>query len=192
MRTRFHGLLWAASLCLSVAGYIHAQDEVAKPTLPDFSHDPCGNPLMESQIWAEFKGTVSKVIDGRTVLVTLADEPKTVRVRFVAISLDARTEFSAKARSFVRERALGKPVDVMTNLENWYREKKWYRGEGHPGSVVGVVFLRQMPSDIGLSLLDEGLAYYQQPRPYTMSGHTACEYRNAEQAAREKKIGQWQ
>src|SRR5580765_3523675 len=47
----------------------------------DFSQDPCGNPLVESQIWFPIEGNVSKVMSGDTLLLTLSDSGTPLKVR---------------------------------------------------------------------------------------------------------------
>jgi hypothetical protein len=78
--------------------------------------------------------------------------------------------------------SLNKPVGVMVN------PSKWDGVEKRPTEVTGVVHLIDgAPSDVGLSLLAEGLARSKKPRPYTMSPYTFCGYRRAESEAQSKK-----
>lgn len=83
--------------------------------------------------------------------------------------------------------SLNKPVAVMVNPSKWVGLAK------KPKEVTGVVHLADSaPSDIGLDLLAGGITRSEEPRPYTMSRNTFCQYRRAESEAQSKKLGLWQ
>jgi endonuclease YncB( thermonuclease family) len=168
---------------------LHAQNtEPAKSGAPlDFSRDPCGNPMMESMVWHAIEGNVSRVVDGHTILLTLADDHQILRVHLAGIAPEPRTSFSKKAREVLSEKLLNKAVEV------WVNPDKWDFADKHPEKVTGVVHLTEgIPSDVGLLLLGDGLVRFKLPRPYTMSAHTSCQYRLAEAEAQSKKLGLWQ
>ena len=176
-------------LCASVAYlfftfFVYAQETgAAKDQQLDFSGDPCGNPLMESEGWALINGTVSKIVDGRTFLLITSDDHRVVRVRLAGIALDPRATFSKNAKEFLAKELLNKSAEVLVN------PSKWDSLDKHPKKVVGVV---GAPSDVALTLLSEGFVRFEQPRPYTMSSYTACQYRRAEADAHAQNIGLWQ
>jgi endonuclease YncB( thermonuclease family) len=179
-------LLHSGLACL-LACALHAQDAGAeKPGAElDFSKDPCGNPMMESQLWYSIDGKVSKVVDGHTILLALPDAPQILRVYLAGIALERRGPFSRTAKEHLGVTLLNKPVGILVNAEQWPAKR--------PKEVMGVVQLSEgIPSDVGLSLLAEGLVRFREPPPYTMSHHTMCQYRRAEAEAQSKKLGLWQ
>ena len=186
MSPPFRKLLCACWVGLVALCSVRAQNTAtARPEL-DFSKDPCGNPMMESHAWSSVKGTVSSVIDGRTILVTLADDHRSLRVHIAAIALEHRKPFSKQARTLLREMLLNKPVEIMVNPDRWdFRDKR-------PERVTGVVHVSQgPPDDVGLSLLAQGLVRFKAPRPYTMS-HYICanmSERKAELTQRNRACG---
>jgi endonuclease YncB( thermonuclease family) len=188
MSLTFRNLLYGGLACLLAACTVHGQNAgVAKPGIEqDFSKDPCGNPMMESQLWYSIEGKVSKVVDGHTILLTLPDTPQILRVHFAGIAL-GRGPFSKKAREHLEETLLNKPVSVLVNPDKWIVLDK------RPEEITGVVHLNEgAPSDIGVTLLAEGLVRFEPPRRYTMPAYTACQYRRAETEAQSKKLGLWQ
>lgn len=165
----------------------HARSEVANPDVQiDFSKDPCGNPMMESMAWQSIEGNVSKVVDGHTILLTLAGDHRILRVHLAGIATERRAPFSKTAKEFLTVKLLNKAVGVPVDPDRWDFGK-------HPGKVTGVVHISEgMSNDVGPLLLSEGLVRFNLPRPYTMSSYTACEYRRAQAEAQSKKLGLWQ
>lgn len=164
------------AFCLvALANCVHAQDP--KPKVPlDFSNDPCGNPLVESQLWLVVEGSVYQVPDGQTVVVSLKDK-RMLRVRIAGISVKSSDATAAKAKELLSQ-FLGKPVEILVNTD-WNDEKQ------KPSKVTAVV------GDFGYLLLSKGLARYHEPRQYTMSSYSTCQYRQAEAQARTAKLGIW-
>jgi hypothetical protein len=110
--------------------------ETAKPQAGiDFSQDPCGNPLMESMIWMPVKGNVSQVVDGRTILLTLADGHH-LYVRLAGVKLSSVTNINRSAEQFLAERLLNKQVEVLVNPSDWPDSSK------KPDEITGVVHSR--------------------------------------------------
>jgi endonuclease YncB( thermonuclease family) len=183
----FRNLVLGGLICLGSACPVCSQKTAGATAEVDFSDDPCGNPMIESDLWYSIEGNVTSVEDGRTILIALADDHHLLRVHVAGIVLEHRRSSSDRAKAHVREMALDKPVGVMVNPSNWLGFEK------RPKEVTGVVHLTEgVPSDVGLSLLAKGLARSKQPRPYTMSRHTFCQYRRAESEAQSKKLGLWQ
>src|ERR1700694_4725644 len=139
-------LLHCGSACFVAACVVHAQHaEVAKPAVDqDFSKDPCGNPMIESQLWYSIEGKVSKVVDGQTILLTLPDAPQILRVHLAGIALEGRGAFSKKAKQHLGDALLNKPAAVLVNPDKWiFLDKR-------PEEVTGVVHLSEgAPSDVG-------------------------------------------
>jgi endonuclease YncB( thermonuclease family) len=185
LKTLFYGgLAYLLAACV-----VQAQNTgTAKPSIDlDFSKDPCGNPMMESQLWYSIEGKVSKVVDGHTILLALADAPHVLRVHLAGIVLDDGGPFSKTAKEHLADTLLNKPVGVLVNPDQWIVLDQ------RPEKITGVVRLSEgAPSDIALTLLAEGLVRFKRPRPYTMSAYTTCQYRRAEAEAKSKKVGLWQ
>jgi endonuclease YncB( thermonuclease family) len=174
-----------ALVCFFCGGTVRAQNGgVAKPGIDlDYSKDPCGNPLMESQAWIGIEGRVSQVVDGNTILIAVTLPPKTLRVPLVGTAADRSGPFSRSAKEFLREKLLNKLVGVLVKPD-------WF--DRQPKAVTGVVYLREGPIiDPGLALLAQGLARAKHPQPYTMSEHKECEYLRAQAEAKSKKLGMW-
>jgi len=141
---------------------------------------------MESQGWSGVEGTVSKVVDGRTILLVLDDDHELLRIRLAGIALDHRAPFSKQAAEALMRKLLNEAVEVFVN------PRKWEFGDKHPRRVVGVVNTRNgIPNDPGITLLAQGLVRFERPRPYTMSSYAQCQYRQTEAEARAKHVGLW-
>jgi endonuclease YncB( thermonuclease family) len=187
MSPLFRKLLCAGWIGLVALASVRAQNTAAVPPELDFSKDPCGNPMMESQGWSSVEGTVSSVIDGRTILLALEDDHRPLRVHIAGIALERRDPFSEQPRTLLLEMLLNKPVEIMVNPSRWNFVDK------RPETVTGVVHVSQgARDDVALSLLAQGLVRFKAPRPYTMSRYTMCQYRRAETEAHSKKLGLWQ
>jgi endonuclease YncB( thermonuclease family) len=183
----FRNLLLAGLGCFATVCSVHAQNAAPAKLELDFSNDPCGNPMMESDLWYSIEGKVTSVKDGRTILIALADNHHLLRVHVAGIALERRGSFSDQATALVREMALNRAVGIMVN------PSKWIGLDKRPEEVTGIVHLSEgVPSDVGLSLLAKGFARCKAPRPYTMSRYTFCQYRRAESEAHSKKLGVWQ
>ena len=183
----FRNLFLAGLICLSAIRSGYGQNGEGKKAELDFSNDPCGNPLIESNLWYSIEGTVVSVKDGRTILISLAEDHHLLRVHLAGIAREHRGSISDIAEAHVREVSLNKPVEVTVN------PSKWVGLEKNPKEVTGIVHLAEgAPIDVGLSLLAEGLARSKEPRPYTVSNYTFCQYRRAEAEAQSKKLGLWQ
>jgi len=187
--TMLKKLLNGGLACLLAASAVHAQNAgAARPAAElDFSKDPCGNPMMESQLWYSIEGKVSKVVDGHTIILTPLDARQVLRVHLAGIAPEAHGPFSKKANENLSAALLNKPVAVLVNPDEWIVLDK------RPEEVTGVVHLSEgAQPDVGFTLLAEGLVQFKPPRPYTMSDYTTCQYRRAEAEAKSKKVGLWQ
>lgn len=175
-------VLYGALVFYAATLVVCAQDSGTKPNVTlDFSDDPCGNPLVESQLWASTKGIVTGVIDGRTLLVTLPHRQSPLRVLLGGVSP------KAKDKEVLARLLLGKPVEILVNSD-------WKSADRKPTETTGVVHLEKSTTgvdDVGLFLLSRGLARFQEPPPNSMSRYTECQYRRAEGDAQAKKLGIW-
>jgi endonuclease YncB( thermonuclease family) len=182
--SRLHrNLVWL--LGLGAVTWMVAQNVPPARPAVEFSHDSCGSPLVESQLWYSVDGRVVSVEDGGTVLITMTQGRRSVRVHLVGIAVEHNGALSDEAKGHVSEMALNKNVGVLVNTD-WLNQKK------KPAEITGVVPLKDgAPSDVGLSLVTKGLARTAEPRPYTMSRYTFCKYREAETKAKSDKLGIW-
>jgi endonuclease YncB( thermonuclease family) len=184
------GLVAGVALALACTSTV-AQTPVAGNTQDgiDYSNDPCGNPLIESMIWQPIEGKVLQVADGRTILLTINDGHQRLRVHLTGIKLSSDTSANRIAEQFLAQRLLNKEVEVLVNPSDWPDSSK------KPREITGVVHSKtyqQGESDVAKSLLVRGLVKFAQPRPYTMSGYDACQYRRSEAEAKSEKLGLWQ
>jgi endonuclease YncB( thermonuclease family) len=158
----------------------------AKP-MADFSDDPCGNPLIESQLWESVEGRIVSVEDGSTLLLAATKDHRRLRVHVVGVAVAQQGPLSDQARGQVTEMVLNKRVRVWVNPSDWGFLKR------KPVEVTGVVHLQVgAETDVGLSLLTKGLARTEEPHPYKISRYTFCKYREAEREAKSNKLGIWQ
>jgi endonuclease YncB( thermonuclease family) len=165
-----HSLLSAVVCCVVVCA-AHAQSGASAARL-DFFTEPCGNPMTESQLWLEIRGTVSSVVDGDTIVVPLANNRGRMRVHLAGIGPVPVLATYAKAKARLTELALHKSVVVLVNPGKWFSAGK------NPKEDTGVVFLDEgLSVDLGFALLAQGLVRFEQPQPYTMSNYSACQYR---------------
>src|SRR5580765_3064506 len=152
----------------------------------DFSQDPCGNPLVESQIWFPIEGNVSKVMSGDTLLLTLSDSGTPLKVRIAGISVASREPFVQEAKANVERMALQKSMKVLVNPSSWIILDE------RPHEVSGVVYVKgEKEVDLGLALIQQGHVRFNPPPPHTMSDYQAWQYRRAEEGAWAKKLGLW-
>jgi endonuclease YncB( thermonuclease family) len=174
-------------ICCFGSSLAFAQSTVEEPKgfQLDFSNDPCGNPLMESQLWTLIKGKVLKIADGQTLWVQLIEPRKIVRVHISGIEVLRGAKTSPTAKEFLDREFLGKTVNILINPDWDYSKRK-------PKDVTGVVTREPHYLDGAEALLAEGLARFAEPLPYTLSGHTRCHYRLTEADAKAKKVGIWQ
>ena len=175
-------------LLVGVAVVLAFPQEPGKPAADlDFSNDPCGNPLVESQAWIGVAGKVLKVSDGNTLQIRVTDDQRILEVRIAGIVPVERGPIASKAGQHLAALALGKKVSVFVN------PSKWSFPEKRPKRVVGEVFVEEGRSDnLALSLLSAGLVRFKAPPPYTVSRYHLCKYRRAEAEARDKKLASWQ
>lgn len=135
----------------------------------------CGNPLYESMAWFGVTGKVIEVINGNTLAIVLEDNTKK-RVSLAAIASPSLKEESGKvARKALSDLVLGKKITVLVN-PNKAEAKR----------IIGCL------TGVTEKLIEMGLVRYEQPKPYTISGYTACVYQQLEAEARIAKRGLWQ
>jgi endonuclease YncB( thermonuclease family) len=177
-------LLGLVSLVVSSA---EAQDATNTKPIVDFSDDPCGTPLVESQLWESVEGRIVSVEDGGVVLIAVTKKHRRLRVHVVGIAIEQHGPFADQAKAHVTGMVLNKSVGVLVNPSDWAFLKR------KPAEVTGVVHLLVgTETDVGFSLLTKGLARAEEPQPYKMSRYTFCKYREVESEAKSNKLGIWQ
>jgi endonuclease YncB( thermonuclease family) len=142
---------------------------------------------MESQMWSSVEGKVSRVIDGRTLLVTLPHNRHPLQVFIVGVDLESKKHVAEQAKDLLSQLLLDRPVEILLKSD-------WESGNKKPNETTGVVHVKKPNSgidDVGLFLLSNGLVKFQQPQPYFMSRYTECQYKRAEAEAKSKRIGIW-
>ncbi|MFZ0956272.1 MAG: hypothetical protein WAN60_08005 [Candidatus Sulfotelmatobacter sp.] len=148
------------ALVALVASRAEAQNSTnSKPSI-DFSNDPCGSPLVESQLWESVEGKIVSVADGSTLLTAVTKGHRRIRVHVVGIAVEQHGPLADEARRQVTEMVVNKLVEVWVNPSDWSSLKR------KPAEVTGTVLLQG--ADVGLSLLTTGLARTSEPAPYKM------------------------
>ena len=94
----------------------------AKPAV-DFSNDPCGSPLVESQLWYSIDGKVVSVEDGSAVLITTTKAHSRLKVHLAGIAVKQNEALADEAKARVSELVLNKSVGVWVNPD-WLNHKK--------------------------------------------------------------------
>ena len=121
----------------------------------------------------DFRGRVTRVIDGDTVEVFYKKKP--VRVRFFGIDAPERDQpFGKKATQFLVDLVDGKEVEVIVKSKDNY------------GRTIGVLYLPSSLHSVNETLLAEGLAWW-----YTRFAKHAHNYKRLQAQARAKSIGLW-
>jgi endonuclease YncB( thermonuclease family) len=182
MSIRLRILFFSAFICCAAPGSTPAQAQATKSqiakTVADFENDPCGNPLKQNSGWEGEQATVSKIIDGRTLLIAREHHTKPTPFQLVGVELENSDPSAGRAKKLLNKLLLGKRVQVLfTSTEETPAETL----------LVGEVWLAR-EGDVGLFLLKQGLAKYADPHP---SSYDSCLYKRAEATARSQKVGLW-
>jgi hypothetical protein len=64
MSFSFRNLLLSGLVFMGAASSLHPQNAANATTEVEFSHEPCGNPMMENDLWFSIEGKVTSVEDG--------------------------------------------------------------------------------------------------------------------------------
>ena len=128
--------------------------------------------LFVSQVFAAtISGKVTKVLDGDTVDILVADALPT-RIRFAQIDAPEKSqEFGPEAKQTLSDLVLGKVVSVDFESRDGY------------GRVIGLVKFNDV--EVNLLMVQVGLAWV-----YLEYSHDQ-KYVEAERTAKEKKLGLW-
>ncbi len=156
---------------------VRAQDQ-------QYANDPCGDPRVESSLWALVEGKVVEVVDGDTIVITHTG--RRLRVHLIGIEAPALTQkFGRDAQQLLERLVKNVNVDVSVSTG-------WWREGARATEVLGVVHLRQPDMlQVNLELIRAGLARYKDPPAYKMSSYSACHLAKAEEKAQAAKIGLW-
>src|SRR5947207_15840943 len=102
----------ALTITFFLSGGLCALAQDSKPSITDFSNDPCGNPMVVSTAYILEKGKVLDVIDGETLLVELTDK-KRKRIKLIGVSAPNSESASGKsAKEYLANLVLGKSVEI--------------------------------------------------------------------------------
>lgn len=171
----------ALAVPLFLSGVIYALAQDAKPSIPDFSNDPCGNPLVVSTAYILVEGKVLNVIDGETILVELTDKR---RKRIKLIGVDApnrKSSLGTSAKEYLANLVLGKSVGIsFVNFEDQRRKQMMAQV-----SVAGI-----KEPDVNREMLKAGLARYKTAGS-SLDWYLTCHYKRTESEARAAKRGLW-
>ena len=172
-------LIGLLTFCCNLTARERQQSIISPET---FQNASCGNPLMESNVWFTRKVKVLQILTGDTLLVQL-DKQRQLTVVLSGISAPKGTDAYAK-ESLAHLKGLlgGKTIELQFNPSEKDLKQK--------NSIICVVHLGV--ADVNLTMIQKGLARYQEPPSYVMSNYTACTYRLAEKEAQKFKVGLWQ
>jgi endonuclease YncB( thermonuclease family) len=161
-----------------------AQDTKSKAPLPVLSLEtPCGNPLEQSDAYFHPIGwknlLVTKVIDGRTILVLL---PNGARKRMKLGGIDVPKIKSREGIASLRYLSgivFGKRVTLL--LHSVSDEDK---------TLGGRVSLETSPFDVNQAMIESGMARYKESEYLTSFDN--CMYKLSAEKAQKEKKGLWQ
>ena len=150
-----------------------------------YANDPCGDPTMESNVWAPVDGTVVEVIDGDEL--ALMHKGQRWLVDLVGLETPALDQpFGRDAQALLERLVKNQKVTVWVSTSDWWNEKS------RPTKLLGVVYLpEQKMRDVNLELITAGFARWKKPPPYKMSGYSSCKHYYAEKQAQAAKRGLW-
>lgn len=168
---------------LAVGVDVFGQKKELPPLNLNYDKDPCGNPFMESQLWAMVRGKTMKVIDGSSFEITTRYR-KRITIHLAGVEVpQGNNKFAEGSRSFLQNLIAKKEVEILVSPSDWpFRKKK-------SKELIGVT--HTLTKDISLEMIRSGMAVYKAPKPYSMSNYTSCTYELAEREARKAKVGIW-
>ena len=135
--------------------------------VPDFDRR-CGNPMLESMGWTVVAATVLSASGDHSIRVRIGERDVTVHPPGVA---GVNPAFGA----YITQNVAGKRVEIAINPSRWPNEGK------HPKHVDGMVTVERQ-GDLGLLLIQSGVARFVRPKPYTLSGYKSCLYQLADRS----------
>lgn len=172
-------------ITLAVVATLASNDAAAQKLAPQVANGPCGDPTMESSMWAPVKGKVIKVIEGNALI--MLHEGKEIMVYLVAVDTPPiYRPFGVEARKFLERLVWGEEVEVWVSTSAWWTKPQ-------PKRITGVVYrLNPKRDDVNQALIYSGMARHKDSEPYTMSNYTECLYRLTQDEARAARRGLWQ
>jgi endonuclease YncB( thermonuclease family) len=118
-------------------------------------------------------------VSGGDTLTVLDDQKRQHKIRLDGIyAPESSQDFGSKAKQSLSELVFGKTVIVLSSKKD------------RDGRIVGKVMLRD-GRDINLEQIERGMAWFYRANARGLSREDAKAYEQAEQAAREEKIGLW-
>ena len=134
--------------------------------------------LWGNALASEIVGAVVRVADGDTIIIATQGTFVRVRVRLSAIDAPEKDQaFGRRATTYLRDQVEGRIVTVHIKKEDRY------------GRAVGQVFFQG--KDIGLSLLDAGMAWHYKKYSGDQSLLDRGRYSKAESSASANRLGLW-
>jgi len=145
----------------------------------------CGNPILESQFFQRLQVTVTKVLSGNEIEVTLRDgQPVIVRLQAIEAPPPDKP-FGSESKQYLIKKALHQEID-LTVRQHWMPDSM-----PSVSHVSAIVHLRKGFEDLNYSMLCLGLAKYIDTEPYGMSSYDQCTYIKASKMARSQALGVW-
>ena len=158
-----------------------AQETKPKAALPNLNLEtPCGNPLEQSDGYRQPAGwkdlLVTKVIDGRTILVLLPNGA-TRRMKLGGVDVPKNKTREARAsRRYLSALVLRKHVTLLLHSD----EDK---------TLGGRVSLDTSPVEVNQAMIDSGMARYKESEYLTSFDN--CMYKLSAEKAQKEKKGLW-
>ena len=167
------------SFCFPVAGQTDKTGE--KKFIYEYE-SVCGSPEVESQFYTRWKGKITKIVDGNTVIFeakSKSRKPSGKKFLLHLAGIDVGSNESEVIK-FITKKFLNKKVEVWGNLENDPDE-----------SFFGVVRTGRFRS-LNRELFERGMAKYLEPEyAYSVSNYELCIFNQEEEKAQAAKIGIW-
>lgn len=159
--------------------------------------DPCGNPLLVSQGYTSFTGTVVRVLDPVTFLMK-ADKPQAgfapmpgctgqpCKVRLVNLDAPSDPDMAALAqRNLLKILGTSKRVSLAISHAQYT-----------PGVISALVTPEPLQearwmTEVNEAQLEAGMATYRKFGPYAVDWYIECQLKRAQDRAREARLGVW-
>jgi endonuclease YncB( thermonuclease family) len=148
-----------------------------------FPNSPCGNPAEQSDYYLtpdEYRNsTVTKVVNGNTVIVTLGNG-KRKRMKLGGVDApDVKTHAGQLSQRYLSQLVLNKRVEILLYDSNFQAKV-----------VGGRLSLEGVPADVNLAMLESGMGRYGLTE-HLLAVYDKCIYRIAAAKAQTEKKGLW-
>jgi endonuclease YncB( thermonuclease family) len=151
------------------------QDQVVRSV---GNHSECGDPMLESMLWAISEGRVVSIVNDSTIRIDSGGSTfRTIRLAMIHPP-DRSSQSGNNTSSFLEHELLGKHVTVMCKMS-----------DRDSSTAEGLVALAD--TEFNSLMLEKGVAFFRPPQTNEFGWYIPCLYRQREKHARENRLGIW-